>query len=192
MNNLKINKLLLDLQSDDGQKIQTAIKSFGDLSTELDKNYAFDRLIELLGDSNPWFRLRAVHALGSLGDLRAIKALIDSIEDTDEEIGTEMIEARYDVLSSFKDSRAIEPLISQIHRVDFKQAWDLYAFSDKAVYPMIEALKNDNPYTRWMAAYWLGNLHSEIAIPALEEATNDSNERVRNQAIHSLKGYRNK
>lgn len=187
MNESNITNLLSDLKSDDGQKIHIAIKSFANLTTESDKDYAFDRLIKLLNDSNPWFRLRAIHALGSLGDSRAIQPLIVTIDDTDEEIGTEMIEARYEVLSRFKDSRAIRPLISQIHRVDFKQAWDLYAFGDEAVTPMIEALQNDSPYTRWMAACWLGNSHNDIAIPALTEATNDSDMRVRNQAVQSLR-----
>lgn len=121
-----------------------------------------------------------------MGDVSAVEHLIDTIADDDEDVGTELIEARYDALALFKDPRAIKPLVSQIHRVDFKQAWSLNAFGDEAVDPMIEALKEPKDYTRWQAAYWLGNARNSRAVQPLIALLNDRDPRVRGQVIASL------
>lgn len=185
-NTTRVAKILSDLRSDDGITINKAISSFADLTTPNEKDEAFAELIKLLKDSNPWYRLRAVGALGALGDPRAVEYLIQTLDDDDEDAGTVMIEARFEALSSFKDPRAIKPLIEQIHRVDFKQAWDLYAFGDDAINPMIDALGDSKAYTRWQAAYWLGNQRDTRAVMPLVAILNDSDEHVRGQAIYSL------
>lgn len=186
MSEFDVDKILLDLKSDDGHVIQSTIKRLGNISNQFDKDYLFEKLILMLHDPNPYMRLRTVYALESLGDHRAVRPLIETLEDSDEEIDTELIDARFYVLCKFKDKTAIEPLISQLHRIDFKRTWDLLAFGDEAVIPMMQALKSDNPYTRWLIVYWLGTCRNQVTIPALRKAIKDSNDRVRNQSIVSL------
>ena len=181
----RVDIWLDELRSGEIPPIKVAAK-FADLSDTVERDKAFQDLVELLHDDNPWYRVRAVMALGELGDLRAVEPLIEMLKDEDEEVGGDMIWQLFEILSSFKDPKAIQPLIEQLHRVEFKDAWSLFAFGDAAISPMIDALKHTNSYTRWQAANWLGNRHDERAIPALVEATTDSNERVRNQAIYSL------
>jgi HEAT repeat protein len=159
---------------------------FADLTDAVEREAAFHALIEMLHDPDPWYRVRAVSALGYLGDRSAIEPIIQTMDDDDELAGGNMIEARFDVLSGFKDPRAIQPLIEHLHRVDFKQAWDLYAFGDDAVEPMIGALQHRDAYTRWQAAYWLGNRRNPRAVQALIESVRDEDKRVRGQAIASL------
>lgn len=182
----KVSKLLSDLRSSDGQTVNKTIASIADLTDTNEKDEVFEDLIKLLRDPNPWYRLRAVMALGSLGDKRAVEPLIETIDDHDDELDPEMIEARFDVLALFKDPRAIKPLVENIHRVDFKQVWSLNAFGDEAVDPMIEALKEPKEYTRWQAAYWLGNARNSRAVQPLIALLNDPDPRVRGQVIASL------
>lgn len=152
----------------------------------MERETAFHALTEMLQDVNPWFRVRAVMALGNLGDHRAVEYLIQTIDDDDDEAGVDMIQQRFEVLAAFKDPRAIRPLIENLHRVDFKQAWDLHAFGEAVIAPMIEALRHSDPHTRWQATYWLGNKRDDRAVPELIVAVNDEIERVRLQAVTSL------
>ncbi len=127
-------QLLKDLWSEDSQKVNEAIGVMSDLGLS-EKDQAFDELIKMLRDEKPWHRLRAVMALGILGDKRAVEHLIETIDDHDDELDPKMIEARFEVLALFKDPRAIKPLVANMHRVDFKQARSLNAFGDDAVDP---------------------------------------------------------
>lgn len=178
-------QFLADLWSDDSSKVNEAIGVLSNLGLS-EKDQAFDELIKMLRDANPWYRLRAVMALGILGDNRAVEHLIETIDDHDDELDPKMIEARFDVLALFKDPRAVKPLVANIHRVDFKQVWSLNAFGDEAVDPMIEALKDPKDYTRWQAAYWLGNKHNTRAVQPLIALLSDPDPRIRGQVIASL------
>jgi HEAT repeat protein len=179
-------QLLADLWSDDHQTVNEAVKAMGHLTDADQKNQVFAELIKMLHDEKPAHRLRAVMALGILGDKRAVEHLIETIEDHDDEFDPQMIEARFEVLAVFKDPRAVKPLVANIHRVDYKQAWSLNAFGDEAVDPMIEALKDPKDYTRWQAAYWLGNKHNTRAVQPLIALLTDPDPRIRGQVIASL------
>lgn len=181
----RVDVWLDELKSGEIPPVKVAAK-FADLSDTVERDRAFQILVELLHDANPWYRVRAVMALGELRDPRAVDPLIEMLNDDDEEVGGDMIWQLFEILSSFKDPKAIRPLIEQLHRVESKDTWYLFAFGDAAIAPMIDALKHSNFYTRHLAASWLGTRHNECTIPALIEATADSNEHVRNQAICSL------
>ncbi|MBI5099968.1 MAG: HEAT repeat domain-containing protein [Nitrospirae bacterium] len=56
----------------------------------------------------------------------------------------------------------------------------------KALPGIVEALKNPNPTIRGDAAYLLGIIGHENALPFLLEAVNDENELVREAAIESI------
>jgi len=181
----RVQKLIAELKAGDTPPIYVAAK-FADLSAPQDRDEAFNALIELLHDENPWFRLRAVFTLGKLADHRAVEPLIEALGEHVDEIGLTWTWELFEVLASFKDPRAIQPMIEQIHLVESKYTWDLFAFGDAAIQPMIDAIKHKNQDTRRKVAAWLGNARHDEAIPALVDATNDANEDVSRQAIMSL------
>jgi HEAT repeat protein len=177
-----IEKLLLDLRSDDWKLIKPAIESFGLLTDTQESDKAFHQLVVMLDEPNPWIRQRVVSALGALDGRRAIEVLINRLDDHEEE----MLDTTLGVLVRFKDPKAIAPLIHQLDRMDFKLALNLLAFGDAVLNPLMDALKDSSASIRAQAAYLLGNSKDIRALDALIACLDDENFIVRQNVIASL------
>lgn len=80
----------------------------GDL-TKIDDS-RLNAYIDLLKNQNPDERKRAVQTLGSIRDVRAVKPLIDALNDVELEVKLEIIDA----LGNFDDRRAIDVLLNLV------------------------------------------------------------------------------
>jgi len=83
------------------------------------------------------FRIKAVEALGKLGDSRAVDALILTLKDSDRDVRR----AAFVALRNLGDLRAMDPLI--------------------------QALKDSDDYVRFAATHALGNLGDPKAVDPL-------------------------
>ena len=64
--------------------------------------------------------------------------------------------------------------------------------SEKAIGPLIAALKDNHVYVRHGAAWALGEIRSDRAVEALNDALNDADEMTRNKAAEALEKIQGK
>ena len=107
-------------------------------------------LVRALCDEDCYVRQEAASALGAMGDPRAVEALIELLEeDDDEDVREEVAWA----LGKIGDARAVEPLIRALFDTDKdvreEAAWALGRIRDvRAVEPLIQALKDEEEDVR--------------------------------------------
>ena len=125
-------------------------------------------LVKLLkDDATAWeFAGDAASALGEIGDLTAVPALIAALDKPF--VRGRAIEA----LAQLHDERAIDPLIEVFaRRPDPSVATVLGNWGDRrAVDPLINAMDNPDSHVRFYTARALGKLGDSRALPALERA----------------------
>jgi HEAT repeat protein len=124
-------------------------------------------LINVLNDAAAWeFAGDAASALGEIGDLSAVPALIAALDKRF--VCGRAIEA----LAKLRDQRAIEPLINFFARnPDPSVATVLGNWGDRrAVDPLINAMDNPDSHVRFYSARALGKLGDRRALPVLEQA----------------------
>ncbi len=109
-------------------------------------------LISLLSDSDEWVRMAAARALGELRDERAGASLIATLSDPQWRVRALAAWA----LNEMKDRRAVQALCNLL-------------------------LSDSEPEVRRAAAEALGEIRSAEAIPALKQALNDPEPRVRSK-----------
>ena len=149
-------------------------------------------LIKALEYKNVDVRIKAVEALGEIKDERAVEPLIMQLASHLDGLDGKAAEA----LFKYKD-RAIEPLI-QFLNVDYqdirkaKVALILGRIkSKKAVGPLIQALKDDDPIVRKKTAEALGRIGSERAVKPLIQALKNDEAGVRKNAAKALGEIKN-
>jgi len=134
-----LEKIRDDPQEDDRTKI-TAIFAIDRLSRG--KKSALEQLVEYLIDAkNPNTRVEAAKALGKLGDPRAIKYLIEALDDEKVFVRKFVIKA----LVSFGDKQVIEPIIKAftdesvlIDRDFVKVLWTFPDYEGKELWEIID------------------------------------------------------
>ncbi|MEX2681057.1 MAG: HEAT repeat domain-containing protein [Candidatus Sigynarchaeota archaeon] len=134
-----LEKIRDDPQEDDRTKI-TAIFAIDRLSHG--KKSALEQLVEYLIDAkNPNTRVEAAKALGKLGDPRAIKYLIEALDDEKVFVRKFVIKA----LVSFGDKQVIEPIIKAftdesvfIDRDFVKVLWTFPDYEGKELWEIID------------------------------------------------------
>ncbi len=151
------------------------------------KDAAVDGLIGALKDSDAGVRRQAAHALGELGNARAVPALIDALKDADVEVRQKAMHA----LGELGDARAAAAIASALKdtdpRVRSHAAGALAEIGDKgAVDALIAAVKDSNVEVRRRAVHALGEIGDERALPALTAALKDEDAGVRRQAIQAI------
>ena len=142
-------------------------------------NQQLETLIKALSDPNPQTRRNAVYELGELGDGQAIEPLTRSLQDSEWEVRYYAAMALNKLADSANLSAALasgesgspqeleiiyKTLESSGTKLGGVKAEQLKA---TAVPPLIEAMKDPNSTVRWWAAYALGHIHDERALPAL-------------------------
>jgi len=109
---------------------------------------ALDQLVEYLVDSrNPNTRVEAAKALGKLGDPRAIKYLVDALDDEKVFVRKFIIKA----LVSFGDKQVVDPIIKVftdekvfIERDLIKVLWVFPEYENKELWQIIELRNQEN------------------------------------------------
>ena len=121
---------------------------------------ACDRLIRGLADKVIWVRSVSAHALGEIGDGRAVPALNDALKDRDLVVRAQAAEA----LGRLRDFAATLPLLS--------------------------ILNDDSDLVRINALRALGRIGNPVAIPFLEDALDAAEPGVRCAGIAGLAAMR--
>jgi HEAT repeat protein len=147
---------------------------------------AVQPLIELTRDANPAARHNAVHALGKIGDPRALGALIHALQDSDMKV---QLKAAF-ALTQLGDARAVEPLVNLLGHEDSEVesaiASALEFFGPFSIEPLIHSLTDARWQVREQAADVLGLIGSRATIPALMAALRDEHWQVRFASVAAL------
>lgn len=173
-----------------------------------------DALIKALTDPDQQVRRNAIYELGELGDGQSIEPLTKALQDPDWEVRYYAAMA----LNKLADSANLSAALTSGENVSPQELELVYKTLESsgtklggvnpeqlkvaAVPPLIDAMQDPNSTVRWWAAYALGHIHDERALPALTEAMQnddgvaESGETVKNAAAkginhikQSKKGY---
>jgi len=175
-----------------------------------------EQLIELLANANQEIKISAIEALVSIGEV-AIIPLIKVLNDTYRwfaaadalvKIGQPALSPLIEALGDMDRSNfafkalielgklAVAPLIDAFNSENVeRRSWAVLAFryinDERAVVPLIKALKDEDEVTRKNAAEALGTIGNDISLPALLYLElNDTDEYVRNAAAEAIKNFK--
>jgi beta-lactamase regulating signal transducer with metallopeptidase domain len=156
---------------------------------------ALTALIETLGDANAAVRLAAVSSLGSLGDPKAIAALVKALrEDSDARVR----EAAAEALGEIDDVRAVAPLLEALkaERASNVREQIVRALGEiddpSAVQGISAVVKDSSVGVRRAAVSALGELDDPSAVPALLSMVKDDDVEVRRHVAEALGELENK
>jgi len=174
-------------------------------------------LIRLLENEDYSIRKQVVLALEEIGDVSCALPLAQRFQDVHMEIriaacdafikmGNQVVEPLIEVLKDqnwivregavqalekIADTRAIYPLIEALKDTNIKKVSNaLRSIGPAAFEPLIEALKNEDSRIRGGAAIVLGEMKNSAAMDSLVKVTKDKDPLVRqlaNSAIHMIK-----
>ena len=153
-------------------------------------------LIHLLSDSDDHVRIKAVDALGYVGDSRAVRPLIKALHDSDpyvREHAARNLGCDYHSSLGCDTGEAVQPLIGVLDDEDpFVRVEAVRSLGEHplpASRAPIEKLAVSDP--RWevrqAAAFALGRLADTKSRPVLEALLDDRNEQVVKEARESLR-----
>jgi HEAT repeat protein len=120
------------------------------------KEENFEKIMNQLSHDHIPYRVKAVEALGRIGDERAVEPLLPLLNDPSPDVQWVTAQA----LGKLHDRRAVEPLI--------------------------EALLNSDHWIRKGAAWALGEIEDDRAVPALVPLLRDRKKDVRIAAAEAL------
>lgn len=163
---------------------------------------AVNALIAALADPISVVRVDAAEALGTIGDVRAVGALITALTDSAAHItastdsAAHIFESAARALGQIGDAQAIEPLVAAYKHIRGLQWQDeatwraidlaLAQFGARAVAPLVSALRDDDPFIRAHAADVLGRIGDQRATALLIPALQDQEGVVRKAAAAGL------
>ncbi len=147
---------------------------------------AVEPLLAVLDDPNPYVRAGAARALGKIGDLKALDALVYRLRyDPDAEVRKSAVWALH-----MGGEYAITPLIDALCDADewvrFGAVIVLSKLGRVVVEPLIEALNHSDPLVRMSVAETLGRVGDIRAADALAGVLTDMHELVWQQVAISL------
>ena len=149
-----------------------------------------DELIEKLNDKDDFIVEDAVCALELKGD-EAVEPLITALSSRKKNIRLHAA----NLLGALQDERAIKPLIETLNdnnKLVRREASTSLSRMPAAVDPLIEVLDNPDWRVRGAAAWALGNLNDEKAIPALEKLLDDESGYVKSGAQSAINSIQRK
>lgn len=168
-------------------------------------------LIRLLSNADPDVRFHVANALGQIGDIRAVPALVGLLRDENSwvaasnglvRIGPAAVEPlirlfycteedlRKNIRHKVGDTWLADLLLPSLAYADWDLGWRVVLTLEKigtpAVEPLIAALSNPNEGIRWGAAITLGRIGDVRAAQSLANAVCDPNLNVALSAVESL------
>jgi HEAT repeat protein/beta-lactamase regulating signal transducer with metallopeptidase domain len=150
---------------------------------------ALSALIETLSDANGNVRVAAVQSLGSLGDPRAIAALVKALKDDSD---ARVREAAAHALGEIDDNRAVPGLLDALKTEKAPKVREqiVHALGEigdaSAVAGIAAVVKDPSVEVRRAAVHALGELEDPSAIPALISLVKDEDVEVRQQVANAL------
>lgn len=143
-------------------------------------------LTHMLDDPHEWVALMAARALKGYG-ASALSQLILALDHSSQQVRERAVWALWDV----KDTRALDHLISVLRHDTAAKVRRLAACglglskSVKAIYPLIDALDDEDERVRWDAAVALAKIGPQVRKPLIVAALYGC-ERVRLGAVNAL------
>jgi HEAT repeat protein len=154
---------------------------------------AVESLIQALKNEDPDVRTEAADALRKIGE-PAVEPLIKALKDENRDVR----EVAAECLGEIGDARAVEPLIQSLHPKDAapfefgfgvkedgtplpmgSSAKSLSLIGERAVEPLMRALKDEDELVRAPAAWALGGIGDTRAVEPLVQALKDEQFYVR-------------
>jgi HEAT repeat protein len=143
-------------------------------------------LMELLADPDPRARHAAAHVLSKIGDGRAVDALMAALRDGDEAVVAKAAFA----LGQIRDPRSVPALVGLLDTESRELQSVLLSvferFGPSAMSALLESLNDPRWRVREQAAYMLGAVGSQDAVPGLIRALGDVEWQVRFAAAGAL------
>lgn len=145
-------------------------------------------LTHALSDENIIVRLKAVELLGNIKSEKAIRCLINAINDTSKSVRAQIVYS----LRKFNKKEVVQFLINILKNdkhpsVRAEAAYSLGSIKDlSAVIPLINSLNDTDEMVRSNAVDALGLLGDTCAVIPLINAFNDKSILVKRNVIHSL------
>lgn len=145
---------------------------------------AVEPLIQSLKDEDKFVRVRVAWALGRIGDTKAVKPLIQTLEDEEIDVQKRAVEA----LGWIGEATAAKPLVQKLRNWCLEEITveALGKIGKPAIEPLIQALKDEDPYFRMTVAETLGEIGDERAIEPLIQTLKDDDSSVRQMAKMAL------
>jgi len=175
------------LLEDDNKDVRAqAAQSLGDIANRK----ATNNLIESLSDPNAEVRLRSAHALGDIQDERAAPALTKALEDEDPAVREKAAWALVEIASPSSIGALIARAGDEDEDIDIRcrAIRGLGEIGDPEPVPfLISLLSHDEWRIRSQAADALGDIGAPESRDALENAANDTNGHVRDNARKALR-----
>lgn len=177
----RADALLIELISSPGEP---SFEGFAILTDEHEREKALHVLLALLTDPSEILCRRAVQALGSLGDKRAVDGLINSLDDLDE-LASDLFLATFSTLVNLGDSQAIIPLLA--HRITaIRPEWLMTFDKESLLRVLSDAVYHPDDNVRERVFTILGYIDDPRSIGLLINALNDEDDNTRVDSVRAL------
>lgn len=193
MNEQIVQDLLKSLESDDWDSRCQAVKALADPKL---REQVAGRLASLLQHTDPGMRWAAARIMAEIGPawLGNIQPLLQTLQDPDENVRLAVI----DTLGEFRDSRALDALLTILLEADDQQSGvrcrivqAIAKIGDSRAAPALVPLLTDhNNDIRLLTVQTLGQLKNKAVLDDLKEVLKDTDRSVRwaaAQAIQDIK-----
>ena len=153
---------------------------------ELKIEPAVEVLVSTLRDESQFVRWRSAQALGILGHKEGAHVLVVTLKDKDEYVRAAAAKSLGQIKAEDSQDGLVAALTDEHWLVRLNTRDALLEMGELAVPRLIKALNDQDPHTRWQAAWVLGRIKPEEAIQPLVEALEDTDWMVRDEAAVSL------
>ena len=153
---------------------------------ELKIESAVEVLVSTLQDESQFIRWRSAQALGILGRREGADALVLTLKDKDEYVRAAAAKSLGQIKEEDSQDGLVGALTDEHWLVRLNTRDAMLEMGELAVPSLIKALNDENPHTRWQAAWVLGRIKPEAAIQPLIEAMEDTDWMVQDEAAVSL------
>jgi HEAT repeat protein len=163
-----------------------AVQTIGCLAESSAEKYLIDMV-----NTDEEMKTYAIYSLGLIGSDSCNSVLISLLNDENKEVKRASIKS----LGITKSPHAVEPLLNLLSKIENGADADtildiissLCSIGDlKAVEPLVELLKDDNPVIRRQCVIVLGALKDKRAVNSLISVLKDENAAVRREAVIAL------
>ncbi len=144
------------------------------------------KLLEARGEEDPDVRRLATFSLGKIGDSSVIPVLKNDLENGNWKVR----EGAARALGNIGDASVIPALVralKDVEQVESVAVEALGKIGEPAIPALTDALGDADPGIRWRVVEALGKIGNSHAVPGLFKALEDSDKKVREHAVRTLR-----
>ncbi len=173
-------------------KTDKAVK-LGEFDTDSDRAI-FSKIAADLLDSDMEIKILSAAELGKIANKAAVPILLEAVNYNNPFLTTEVVNS----LTNIGDTQAIELFVDLLndpaYRVRLSSLRGLYKIGEGDIIKQLltEALKDEHPEVRRMAATYIGWKDVTEAVPSLVQSLNDKEDKVRKAAAITLASLKDK